>query len=59
MMLSRSLLTANEDPYYFLYFDQERTAGDSNDDPLKSFVRSLPPSFLSMDVDGRVVRLDR
>jgi len=35
------LIILEDDPYYFLQFDKERT-----------------PSFLSMDVDGRVIRFD-
>lgn len=47
-----------DDPYYFLQL-HSRT---SNGQPLKlsvgEFLASLPPSYLSIDTDGRVMRLD-
>ncbi|KAM0449792.1 hypothetical protein ACHAO4_007089 [Trichoderma viride] len=47
-----------DDPYYFLQL-HSRT---SNGQPLKlsvgEFLASLPPSYLSIDTDGRVLRLD-
>lgn len=43
------LLILEDDPYYFLSLDGKTTAQG---------VRKPPPSFLSMDVDGRVMRFD-
>lgn len=55
-------LIVEDEPYYFLQMDPYTTdalarAGkkiDSHDD----FIKAMVPSFLSMDVDGRVLRLD-
>eukprot|EP00445_Apocalathium_hangoei_P012666 CAMPEP_0203882598 /NCGR_PEP_ID=MMETSP0359-20131031/26793_1 /ASSEMBLY_ACC=CAM_ASM_000338 /TAXON_ID=268821 /ORGANISM="Scrippsiella Hangoei, Strain SHTV-5" /LENGTH=479 /DNA_ID=CAMNT_0050802661 /DNA_START=12 /DNA_END=1451 /DNA_ORIENTATION=+ len=44
------LLILEDDPYYFLQLDGPDDAPGS--------VRKPPPSFLSMDVDGRVMRFD-
>ena len=41
------------DPYYFLQYDAPNAAPSS--DTSKPF----PTSFLSLDVDGRVIRIDR
>ena len=38
------------DAYYYLYFDLQ--------DKEERGIRSLPESFLSLDEDGRVLRLD-
>jgi len=43
-----NLIILEDDPYYFLQLDGPRVAG----------VCKSPPSFLSMDVDGRVLRFD-
>lgn len=49
------------DPYYFLQYDREpvETKVIEKDGFARAFVRTLVPSFLSMDVDGRVMRIDR
>ena len=55
-------LIIEDEPYYFLQMDPYTTdelarAGkkvDSHDE----FIKAMVPSFLSMDVDGRVLRLD-
>ncbi|KAJ2782117.1 hypothetical protein GGI15_003010, partial [Coemansia interrupta] len=56
------LVLIEDDPYYYLQFGayQERTAVA---DPSERYaglpgLSSLHPSFLSLDVDGRVIRLD-
>jgi aromatic amino acid aminotransferase I / 2-aminoadipate transaminase len=50
-----------DEPYYFLQM-QPYTGRDAPDLPPPSshaeFLRSLVPSYLSLDVDGRVMRLD-
>ncbi|KAJ5129821.1 uncharacterized protein N7515_005860 [Penicillium bovifimosum] len=55
------LIIIEDEPYYFLQM-QPYTSGDSTPVPPPSnheeFIKSLVPSFLSMDVDGRVVRLE-
>lgn len=46
------------DPYYFLQFD--RPTFDTTDEKfLEKFASSFIPSFLSLDVEGRVLRVDR
>ena len=44
--------TRAADPYYFLQYDRPNAPPS---DPAKPF----PKSFLSLDVDGRVIRIDR
>ncbi|KAL2414731.1 Aromatic amino acid aminotransferase C56E4.03 [Exophiala dermatitidis] len=55
------LIIVEDDPYYFLqmppYIGEEATALASRPSHKKSLTSSLP-SFLSLDVDGRVVRLE-
>lgn len=46
------------DPYYFLQFDRAKDVNPSDEDFLEKFAASFIPSFLSMDVDGRVLRVD-
>lgn len=54
------LIILEDEPYYFLQM-QPYTA-DAPDEPLPKtaaeFLKALVPSILSMDTDGRVVRLD-
>ncbi|KAI9166393.1 aromatic amino acid aminotransferase [Paramyrothecium foliicola] len=55
-----------DDPYYFLQMQayKGRTTEDSgkadveNSETLSEFMSSLVPSFLTLDVDGRVMRMD-
>jgi aromatic amino acid aminotransferase I len=55
------LILLEDEPYYFLQMqpytgpDAEPVPPPKNND---EFIRSIVPSLLSMDVDGRVVRLD-
>ncbi|KKO96834.1 aromatic amino acid aminotransferase [Trichoderma harzianum] len=56
------LLILEDDPYYFLQMDEY---GHLNRNGLTSDIRSLGdlfkkilPSYLSMDIDGRVIRMD-
>lgn len=42
------LLIIEDDAYYYLYFPDDQTPG----------LKDLPKTFLSMDVDGRVIRFD-
>ncbi|KAJ5399605.1 hypothetical protein N7465_010094 [Penicillium sp. CMV-2018d] len=55
------LIIVEDEPYYFLQM-QPYTNGDASPVPPPStheeFIKSLVPSFLSMDTDGRVVRLE-
>lgn len=55
------LIIVEDEPYYFLQM-QPYTSGDASPVPPPStheeFIKSLVPSFLSMDTDGRVVRLE-
>jgi aromatic amino acid aminotransferase I len=45
------------DPYYFLQYDlPEFDTSDANF--VHDYCRAFTPSFLSMDVDGRVIRID-
>ncbi|BFZ55900.1 Aromatic/aminoadipate aminotransferase 1 [Savitreella phatthalungensis] len=60
------ILLIEDDPYYFLFmdkFDLSIPLPSSHldlDGPTNAadFLASLPPSYLSLDVEGRVVRLD-
>lgn len=50
-----------DEPYYFLQMPQYNSSVPSPDDSRTdhdSFLQALIPSFLSMDVDGRVMRMD-
>ncbi|RDX45554.1 L-tyrosine:2-oxoglutarate aminotransferase [Lentinus brumalis] len=48
------LIIVEDDPYYFLQYDPPSTEAHSTQTQLKPF----PVSFLSLDVDGRVIRID-
>jgi aromatic amino acid aminotransferase I / 2-aminoadipate transaminase len=50
-----------DEPYYFLQMPDYSPSGCVDDHSTinhESFLKSLIPSFLSMDVDGRVMRMD-
>ncbi|KAG2369103.1 pyridoxal phosphate-dependent transferase [Suillus spraguei] len=49
-----------DDPYYFLQYDipQTNCTPANPDELIKDFRSTLIPTFLSMDVDGRVLRID-
>lgn len=55
------LLIVEDDPYYFIRLDSPSTGSvngclsDSNPD---DYLARLPPSYLSLDTSGRVLRLD-
>ncbi|KAF9792106.1 pyridoxal phosphate-dependent transferase [Thelephora terrestris] len=52
------LLILEDDPYYFLQFDRTQDVDPSDERFLEKFAGSFIPSFLSLDVDGRVLRVD-
>ncbi|KZV86025.1 PLP-dependent transferase [Exidia glandulosa HHB12029] len=57
------VIIVEDDPYYFLqegtYIHKtDRAASSSLNKENKDFVRSLAPSYLAVDYQGRVVRLD-
>jgi aromatic amino acid aminotransferase I len=54
------LIIMEDDPYYFLQYDTPQTncASTDPDEFIKNFRSTLIPTFLSMDVDGRVLRID-
>ncbi|KAG1835304.1 pyridoxal phosphate-dependent transferase [Suillus variegatus] len=54
------LIIVEDDPYYFLRYDVPQTncASADPDEFIENFRSTLIPTFLSMDVDGRVLRLD-
>lgn len=45
------------DPYWFLQF-KDQLPKKSNTKAKDPFFRSLAPSYLAYDTDGRVIRLD-
>jgi aromatic amino acid aminotransferase I len=56
-------LIVEDEPYYFLQCppyttDAEQRAKDLKEPSHKDFLNSLVPSYLSVDTDGRVIRLD-
>ncbi|KAG1738366.1 pyridoxal phosphate-dependent transferase [Suillus paluster] len=54
------LIIIEDDPYYFLQYDIPQTSRTSADPDefIQDFRSTLIPTFLSMDVDGRVLRID-
>ena len=55
------LYVIEDEPYYFLQMQPYTGAGSPDPPPPSShaeFLKSLVPSLLSLDVDGRVMRLD-
>lgn len=56
-----NLLIVEDEPYYYLQMQPYKGANQPADPPPASddaFLKSLIPSYLKLDVDGRVVRLD-
>lgn len=57
--------SCHQDPYYFLQFDkktvpvQESTNSFQTKADIDSFLGNFPPTLLSMDLEGRVLRIDR
>lgn len=53
------LIIIEDDAYYYVYFD-DYTGNGTDPYDISSFpgTKNLPASILSMDVDGRVIRLD-
>ncbi|KLO10424.1 PLP-dependent transferase [Schizopora paradoxa] len=62
------IIILEDDPYYFLQYDRTQDSPERNSDAsmangvdnpfARSFIKGLTPSFLSMDVEGRVLRID-
>ncbi|KAF8424635.1 aromatic amino acid aminotransferas-like protein [Tirmania nivea] len=55
------LIIIEDEPYYFLQMDAYKGLGTSPVPPPSThdeFLQALVPSFLKLDVDGRVIRLD-
>ncbi|KII89201.1 hypothetical protein PLICRDRAFT_109024 [Plicaturopsis crispa FD-325 SS-3] len=54
------IMIVEDDPYYFLQYDlPEKVSGENKNQSFAEKIASTYiPSFLSMDVDGRVMRLD-
>ncbi|KAI0278621.1 pyridoxal phosphate-dependent transferase [Russula aff. rugulosa BPL654] len=57
------IIIAEDDPYYFLQAGEyvpksKRKAAVADDDDVAGFVRSLVPTFLRVDTQGRVIRMD-
>ncbi|KAF2646760.1 aromatic amino acid aminotransferas-like protein [Massarina eburnea CBS 473.64] len=56
------VIIVEDDPYWYLQFPSNAPAGAVTPEPVKSsgfeFLDSLIPSYLSVDYQGRVVRLD-
>jgi aromatic amino acid aminotransferase I len=57
------LMVIEDDPYYFLRMDLDSSAlengtTDSNPDKTAAYLASLAQSYLTLDRDGRVLRLD-
>jgi aromatic amino acid aminotransferase I len=54
------LYILEDDPYYFIQFEpslRTKTSGDRQCSP-QELATALTPSYLSMDIDGRVLRMD-
>ena len=51
------LIIIEDDPYYFLRTEPSHQTVP-NTDAIKSYISNLPPTFLSLDCSGRVIRLD-
>ncbi|KAB2577764.1 putative amino transferase protein [Lasiodiplodia theobromae] len=54
------LLILEDEPYYFLQMDPYVSGGDKPEPPKshEEFLAAVVPSLLSMDTDGRVIRMD-
>ncbi|KAJ4253751.1 Aromatic/aminoadipate aminotransferase 1 [Fusarium torreyae] len=57
-----NLLVIEDDPYYYLQFTTQEAIRESqssqHSSDLDGYIGSLLPSYLSLDVSGRVIRLD-
>ncbi|RPA81299.1 PLP-dependent transferase [Ascobolus immersus RN42] len=53
-----NLLIIEDEPYFFLQMDPYGETASAPTTNTEQFLKSLVPSLLSMDVDGRVIRLD-
>jgi aromatic amino acid aminotransferase I len=51
------LIIVEDDPYYFLQYDLP-TVDTTSPKFTQQYARAFTPSFLSMDLDGRVMRID-
>ncbi|KAB8201742.1 Aminotransferase class I and II [Aspergillus parasiticus SU-1] len=50
-----------DEPYYFIqmpHFEGKGTPAQKSSEDIESFLAGLVPSYLSLDVDGRVLRMD-
>ena len=66
--MGKDIIIAEDDPYYFLQIGEyvskskRKPAADDDDDDdddnAALFVRSLIPTFLRIDTQGRVIRMD-
>jgi aromatic amino acid aminotransferase I len=58
------IIVVEDDPYYFLQYPhyqpklQRQSPSPAALQPIQHFLSSLTPSFLSLDTEGRVIRLD-
>ncbi|CAH0002155.1 unnamed protein product [Clonostachys byssicola] len=54
------VLIIEDDPYYFLQLGPYEKGGSVAEEPKtpEDFIASLVPSYVSIDVDGRVIRID-
>lgn len=57
------LIILEDDPYFFLQMDPHVTIGEDYDNPTKAsspkdLLQMITPSYLSIDIDGRVIRMD-
>ncbi|KAK7699928.1 hypothetical protein SLS64_011359 [Diaporthe eres] len=60
LTLGRDIIIVEDDPYYFLQFPGYLTPKEPTfqPKPTKEFLENLVPTFLSMDTQGRVIRLE-
>ncbi|KAF4119410.1 aromatic amino acid aminotransferase I / 2-aminoadipate transaminase [Geosmithia morbida] len=52
------IIIVEDDPYYFLQYPGYKQTGSKSKISTKDFLSDLSPSFLSMDTQGRVIRLE-
>lgn len=61
-LTSADLILVEDDPYYFLQYPRYQTPSSNSNvreaRTSEEFLSSLTPSFLSMDTQGRVIRLE-
>ncbi|KAF7519148.1 hypothetical protein G7054_g13185 [Neopestalotiopsis clavispora] len=55
--VKHDLFVLEDDPYYFLQMGSRQPSTEKQGDA-DSYLASLPPSYLSLDTDGRVLRMD-